>query len=52
MNKNDDIERLLDNLPHFVQQILNNHPNKENLLEVVLDLGRRPEARFKIKSKS
>ena len=46
MNKNDDIERLLDNLPHFVQQILNNHPNKENLLEVVLDLGRRPEARF------
>lgn len=46
MNKNDDIERLLDNLPHFVQRILNNHPNKENLLEVVLDLGRRPEARF------
>ena len=46
MNKNDDIERLFDNLPHFVQQILNNHPNKENLLEVVLDLGRRPEARF------
>nr|AWT38166.1 hypothetical protein ycf45 [Proboscia sp.]AWT38213.1 hypothetical protein ycf45 [Proboscia sp.] len=46
MNKNDDIERLLENLPYFVQRILNNHSNKENLLEIVLDLGRRPEARF------
>lgn len=46
MNKNDDFEKLLDNLPLFVQQILKKHSQKEKLLEVILDLGRRPEARF------
>ena len=46
MNNINDIEKLLDNLPYFVRQILNNHSNKEELLEIVLDLGRRPEARF------
>lgn len=46
MDKNDDFEKLLDNLPLFVQQILKNHSQKKKLLEVILDLGRRPEARF------
>jgi len=50
MNKNDDIEKLLDNLPDFVRQTLNTHSNKENLLEIILDFGRRPEARFTIGS--
>ncbi len=46
MNKNDDIEKLLSNLPYFIRQIIQNHPNRENLLELILDFGRRPEARF------
>nr|YP_004376595.1 hypothetical protein FispC_p030 [Fistulifera solaris]BAK18961.1 conserved hypothetical protein [Fistulifera solaris] len=46
MNVNDDLEKLIDNLPVFLQEHLNQHPNKEQLIEIVLDLGRRPEARF------
>ena len=33
-------------LPDDVRGILRAHPNRDQLLEVVLDLGRRPEARF------
>lgn len=46
MNANDDLETLIENLPIFLQEHLNQHPNKEQLIEIVLDLGRRPEARF------
>jgi len=46
MNANDDLEKLIENLPVFLQEYLNQHPNKEQLIEIVLDLGRRPEARF------
>lgn len=46
MNANDDLEKLIENLPVFLQENLNQHPNKEQLIEIVLDLGRRPEARF------
>ena len=46
MNIDHDLEKLLNNLPFFIYQHLNNHPNKEKLIEIVLDLGRRPEARF------
>lgn len=46
MNIEDDLEKLLNNLPFFIYQHLNSHPNKEKLIEIVLDLGRRPEARF------
>ena len=46
MNVNDDLEKLIDNLPLFLQEQLNNHPRKDQLIEIVLDLGRRPEARF------
>ena len=46
MVKNDDIEKLLNNLPYFIRQIIYNHSNRENLLEIILDFGRRPEARF------
>nr|YP_009397468.1 hypothetical protein [Dasyclonium flaccidum]ARW66654.1 hypothetical protein [Dasyclonium flaccidum] len=42
----DDLDKLLDILPDFVQNPLNNHPKKKFLIEVVMDLGRRPEARF------
>lgn len=46
MNIDDDLEKLLNNLPFFIYQHLNNCSNKEKLIEIVLDLGRRPEARF------
>ena len=46
MNVNNDLQKLIDNLPFFLQEHLNHHPNKDKLIEIVLDLGRRPEARF------
>lgn len=46
MNTNDDLEKLIENLPVFLQEHLNQHPSKDQLIEIVLDLGRRPEARF------
>ena len=46
MSVDDDLDRLLDNLPFFIQHHLNSHLNKEKLIEVVMDLGRRAEARF------
>ena len=42
----DDLEKLLNNLPFFIYQYLYNSSNKEKLIEIVLDLGRRPEGRF------
>lgn len=46
MNTNNDLEKLIDNLPFFIQEYLNHHFYKNELIEIVLDLGRRPEARF------
>lgn len=46
MNSNDDLDRLIEKLPFFLQEQLNQHSNKDKLIEIVLDLGRRPEARF------
>jgi len=46
MNTNDDLEKLIENLPLFLQEQLNQHRNKDQLIEIILDLGRRPEARF------
>ena len=42
----DDLKQLLNILPDFIQKPLNNHPKQELLIEIVLDIGRRPEARF------
>ncbi|KAK8934679.1 hypothetical protein KSP39_PZI014540 [Platanthera zijinensis] len=42
----DDIQALLQILPWDLQDSLQNEPRRDGLLEVVLDLGRRPEARF------
>jgi stage III sporulation protein SpoIIIAA len=47
MNTNDDLENLIENLPTFIQEYLNQHTSKDELIEIILDLGRRPEARFK-----
>ena len=46
MNLNNDLEKLIENLPSFLKEHLNNHSYKDQLIEIVLDLGRRPEARF------
>lgn len=42
----DDLDALLEVLPQDIREQLINHPQRASLLEVVLDLGRRPEARF------
>jgi stage III sporulation protein SpoIIIAA len=42
----DDLDKLLEILPYLIKNSLNNHINKKNLIEIVMDLGRRPEARF------
>ena len=42
----DDLDQLLEILPLFIRSTLELHPNRKNLIEIVMDLGRRPEARF------
>nr|YP_009313736.1 Hypothetical protein ycf45 [Helminthocladia australis]SCW21990.1 Hypothetical protein ycf45 [Helminthocladia australis] len=42
----DDLDQLLEILPYFIRYPLEIHPNRKNLIEIVMDLGRRPEARF------
>lgn len=46
MTITDDLQKLLNILPQDLRQVLENHPQRDSLVEVVLDLGRRPEARF------
>jgi len=42
----DDLDKLLEILPDFIRTPLENHISRKQLIEVVIDLGRRPEARF------
>lgn len=42
----DDLSQLLDVSPTFISGPLEKHPRREQLVEIVLDIGRRPEARF------
>jgi stage III sporulation protein SpoIIIAA len=46
MNSRNELEKLIDNLPLFVQINLLNHNRYAEVVEVLLDLGCRPEARF------
>ncbi|MBW4555519.1 MAG: AAA family ATPase [Trichormus sp. ATA11-4-KO1] len=46
MTIKEDLQKLLDILPQDLRQVLENHPQRDSLVEVVLDLGRCPEARF------
>jgi stage III sporulation protein SpoIIIAA len=46
MQITDDLQKLLDILPLDIRQVLEQHPSRDKLIEVVMDLGRRPEARF------
>jgi stage III sporulation protein SpoIIIAA len=42
----DDLEGMLATLPPHIVETIRNHPRQHELLEIVLDLGRLPEARF------
>ncbi|XP_031490742.1 uncharacterized protein ycf45 isoform X3 [Nymphaea colorata] len=42
----DDLDALLEILPEDLREKLRNEPRRDTLLEVVVDLGRPPEARF------
>lgn len=42
----DDLPQLLEILPANIRTKLNEHPKRDQLIEVILDLGRQPEARF------
>ena len=46
MQIKEDLQKLLNILPQEIRQVLEQHPLRDNLIEVVMDLGRRPEARF------
>ena len=41
-----DLNRLFSILPSDIKQIVEQHPQHQDLIEIILDLGRRPEARF------
>jgi stage III sporulation protein SpoIIIAA len=42
----DDLETLLEVLPPYIKQVLQDLNEGEKLIEIVIDLGRQPEARF------
>lgn len=46
MQITEDLQKLLNILPEDIRQILEQHPHRDNLIEVVMDLGRFPEVRF------
>ena len=46
MEITDDLDKLLQILPSHIQDAIAQNPQKKDLIEIVLDLGRKPEARF------
>ena len=42
----DDLNQLLDVLPKYISDNVKKSPNCDQLIEIVLDIGRRPEARY------
>jgi len=42
----DDLNRLLETVPEAIRQPIEKHPQQDSLIEIVMDLGRFPEARF------
>jgi stage III sporulation protein SpoIIIAA len=40
------LPQLLAILPEAIRQVLDAHPHRDQLIEIILDLGRQPEARF------
>lgn len=50
MQITDDLNRLLEVVPDEIRQNLQQHPQRDSLIEIVMDLGRLPEARFPSKA--
>ena len=46
MNSHNNLEKLIEILPFFIQKTLKKHNSHDQIIEIILDLGRRPEARF------
>ena len=46
MHIKEDLARLVEILPKSIQETINEHPDKDILIEIIMDLGLRPEARF------
>lgn len=46
MQITDDLQKLLDVLPEDIRSALEQHPQQDSLIEVVMDIGRFPEVRF------
>ncbi|NJK37369.1 MAG: AAA family ATPase [Oscillatoriales cyanobacterium RM2_1_1] len=46
MQITDDLNRLLKIIPEEIRLSVERHPQLDSLIEIVMDLGRRPEARF------
>ena len=46
MNVDEDLDKLLETFPSFIKQHVNDHFYKDKIIEIVLDLGRRPEVRL------
>jgi stage III sporulation protein SpoIIIAA len=46
MQIQEDLDQLISILPPSVQSTIQGHPQKQILVEIIMDLGRRPEARF------
>nr|BCG67750.1 conserved protein [Haptophyceae sp. NIES-3900] len=42
----DDLDKLLKILPEYIKDSLKTHPKRQELIEIIMDLGRKPEARF------
>jgi stage III sporulation protein SpoIIIAA len=41
-----DLDKLIQVFPDYIKKALQTHPTKSRLVEIILDLGRRPEGRF------
>lgn len=46
MQITDDLNKLLEILPTPIRDTIDQHPQRDQLIEIVMDLGRIPEARF------
>ncbi len=46
MQITDDLNRLLNIVPQEIRRNVELHPQRDSLIEIVMDLGRHPEARF------
>ena len=46
MQITNDLQKMLEILPSEIRQRIEEHPQKDSLIEIVMDLGRMPEARF------